>query len=47
MSIIKDSRDVGDGWAGCAIAHHDFAEIEKRTETKIDNLLLFAPPPQL
>ena len=35
-------RDVGDGWVEWAIAHPDFAGIEKRTKTKIDNLLLFA-----
>ena len=37
-------RDVGDGLEGWAIAHPDFAGIEKRTETKIDSLLPFAHP---
>lgn len=29
---------AGSGWAGWACAHPDFAGIEKRTETEIDNL---------
>ena len=32
---------AGSGWAGLAIAYPDFAGIKKRTETKIDKLLLF------
>ena len=33
---------AGSGWAGWACAHPDFAGVEKRTETEIDNILLFA-----
>ena len=39
-------RDVGDGLEGWAIAHPDFAGIEKRTETKIDNLFYYYLPIQ-
>ena len=33
---------AGRGWAGWACAHPDFAGVEKRTETEVDNVLLFA-----
>ena len=33
---------AGNGWAGWACAHPEFAGVEKRTETEIDNILLFA-----
>lgn len=29
------------GWAEWACAHPDFARVDKRTETEIDNILLF------
>jgi hypothetical protein len=32
------------GWTEWAIAHLNFAGIEKRTDTEKDNLLLFAGP---
>ena len=32
---------AGSGWAGWACAHPDFAGVEKRTETEIDNDVLF------
>ena len=32
---------AGSEWAGWACAHPDFARVDKRTETEIDNILLF------
>ena len=32
---------AGSGWAGWACAHPDFARVDKRTETEVDNILLF------
>ena len=35
---------AGSGWAGWACAHPDFARVDKRTETEIDNMYITVCP---
>ena len=43
FSNMGDGNGVGQGGHG----HPDFEDIEKNTETEMDNLLVVPPPPQI